>query len=94
MSFDGHTNTLFYESPVNKPIWYEVERRIEKTGSYISINQEIATFGIDIPIQKDSIYANHLILLAKASISKAKFHGISNRGIIPIFEREMLLRKL
>ena len=86
---------FFFECSVIKPIWYEVERRIEeKTGSYISINQEIAMFGIDIPIQKDSIYANHLILLAKASISKAKFHGISNRGIIPIFEREMLLRKL
>ena len=86
---------FFYECQAVKPLWCEVERRIEeKIGSFISITKEIAMFGIDIPIQNDSIYANHLILLAKASISKAKFHGISNGGIIPIFEREILYRKI
>ena len=78
-----------------KPLWCEVEHKIEENiGKRLSINQEIAMFGLDLPIQKENNYANLLILLAKSSISKAKFHGISSRGIIPIFDREILLRKL
>ena len=50
-------------------------------------------FGIDIPIQKESILVNQLILLAKSAISKAKYNGISNKGIIAVFDRELLYRK-
>ena len=85
---------FFYECSAVKPIWSEVENRIEaRVGKIISINQEIAMFGIDIPMQKDSILVNQLILLAKSAISKAKYNGISDKGIIPIFDREILYRK-
>ena len=95
LSSSGRIDSFFYDCPMVKPLWCEVEHKIEeKIRKRLSINQEIAMFGLDLSIQKENNYANLLILLAKSSISKAKFHGISSRGIIPIFDREILLRKL
>ena len=62
---------FFHGCKVVKPIWSEVERKIEKmVGKRIIINHEIAMFGIEMENQKENIYANKLILVAKASISE------------------------
>ena len=96
--FCSHVDSLshfFFSCKGVKPLWKEVERKIEvKIGRLIYINEVIALFGVDLDNQSDSIYINKLILIAKAAISKAKFHDIADRGILPIFDREMLLRKM
>ena len=97
--FCSHVDSLshfFFSCKGVKPLWKEVERKIEvKIGRLIYINEVTALFGVDLDNQSDSIYANKLILIAKAAISsKAKFHDIADRGILPIFDKEMMLRKM
>ena len=96
--FCSHVDSLshfFFGCKIVKPLWMEIERKIEaKIGRLIHLNEVTALFGVDIDSQSDSIYVNKLLLIAKAAISKAKFHSVVDRGILPIFDRELLLRKM
>ena len=96
--FCSHGDSLshfFFGCKVVKSLWEEVERKIEvKIGRRIYINEVTALFGVDLDNQSDCKYVNKIILIAKAAISKAKFLDIADRGILPIFDREMLLRKM
>ena len=96
--FCFHVDTLshfFVGCKSVKPLWKEVERKIEaKTGRLIHMNEVSVLFGVDTDTQNDNMYVNKLILIAKAAISKAKFHSVVDRGILPIFDRELLLRKM
>ena len=86
---------FFHGCQVVKLLWNEVERAIEQiTGKFLPITQEIALFGLDLPDREANTEVNKIILVAKATISKAKYHDITNRGILPLFERELVIRKM
>ena len=86
---------FFHGCQVVKLLWNEVERAIEQiTGKFLPITQEIALFGLDLPDREANIDVNKIILVAKATISKAKYHDITYRGILPLYERELVIRKM
>jgi hypothetical protein len=85
---------FFYECNVVKPLWNYVENKIAACiGKRVHINKEYALFGVGKHMFKkeDFVFVNHLILIAKMSISIAKKSKLHTPPYL-VFEQALRVR--
>ena len=86
---------FFYDCPISKVVWKEVERKLEticNKYTHFSAKNVLIGFDQEDHLGKDvSKLINHMILIGKNTISKAKYH--KSRNIRVVLEQELNLRK-
>ena len=90
---EDYVEHFFWHCQQTKPLWRNVENTIlRKTGVQIKLTQEIVLLGYKPHKQKEdnNKLINHIILIAKMTISKFKYGQKININFI--FESELALR--